>query len=130
VIGKKIVLLVDDEPDIHDLFEIAVAKYGKNIVVENATSGENGIKKYEELKRCGMKPHLVLMDIKMHGMDGIEATKYILRMDGGANILALTAFEDDESAKEMTKAGAQGIIKKSENIKDIIKKISEKLDKI
>lgn len=122
--------MVDDEPDIHNLFEIALTKYGKDIIVEGAMSGERGIKKYEELRMQGMKPHLVLMDIKMHGMNGIEATRCILKLDREANILAFTAFEDDESAQEIEKAGAQEVIKKSENIKDIVKKITEKLDKI
>jgi len=127
---EKIILLIDDEPDIHNLFEIALARYGRNIIMEGAMSGEKGIKKYKELKMQGMKPNLVLMDIKMHDMNGIDATKHILKMDKSAKILAFTAFEDDETAEEMERAGAQGIIRKSENIRDIIKKIGEKLDKV
>ncbi len=126
----RIILLIDDEPDIHNLFEIALARYGENIIMKGAMSGEKGIEKYRELKMQGMKPSLVLMDIKMHDMNGIEATKRILGMDKEAKILAFTAFEDDETAEEIEKAGAQGIIRKSENIRDVINKIAEKLDKV
>jgi len=122
--------LIDDEPDIHELFNIALKKYGGDIIVERAISGEKGVKKYEELKMRGMKPHLVLMDIKMHGMDGIEATKCILKIDENANIFIFTAFEDEYSVNGIMNSGAQGLINKSENIKDVIKKIVEKLDKI
>lgn len=97
-------------------------KYGENITIENAMSGEEGIKKYEELKARGTKPHLVLMDIKMPSMNGIEATKSILRIDRNAHIFVFSAFDDDGYDVEAQKSGAQGLIKKSESIKEWLKK--------
>ncbi len=119
---------MDDEPSVHKILDCALARYGEGIRIENAMSGGEGIKKYEELKARGMKPHLVLMDIKMPNMNGIEATKSILRIDRNAHIFVFSAF--DEYDEEVKNSGAQGFIKKSEGIKEVVKKIKKGLDNI
>ncbi len=121
----KNILVVDDEPDIYELLEMAFAKYGNDVKLEKASNGKKAIEKYME-----MKPDIVLMDIRMPGADGIKVTEKLRKIDPDAVIYVFTAFGDEESAARAMNAGAAGIIKKSENIRDVVEKISRALDKI
>ena len=121
----KNILVVDDEPDIYELLEMAFAKYGNDVKLEKASNGKKAIEKYME-----MKPDIVLMDIRMPGADGIKVTEKLRKIDPDAVIYVFTAFRDEESAARAMNAGAAGIIKKSENIRDVVEKISRALDKI
>ncbi len=124
------VLVVDDEPDIYELLKMAFEKYGDDIHLEEASNGRKAMNKYREMKSKGLKPDLVLMDIRMPNTDGIEATKKLKEIDPDATIYVFTAFGDTESAIRAMNAGARGIISKSDNIREVIEKVRGTLDKI
>lgn len=96
------ILIVDDDESIREIVKIMLKEYE---VIE-ASNGLEGVKIYESVK-----PNVVLMDISMPGMDGVEATKRILEIDPNATIIGLTAFARSRG-KELLEVGAKGIIEK------------------
>lgn len=101
-------LLVDD----HALFREGLAglfAYEEDFeVVGEAATGEEALAAARELM-----PDLILMDIDMPGMDGIEATRRLLAEMPYAKVVMLTVHDDDEKLFEAIKAGAQGYLVKS-----------------
>jgi len=87
-------------------------------VIGEAESGELGIKSYKELQ-----PNLVIMDITMPGIGGIEAIDRILANDKRARILVLSAHEDSVHPKRVLKAGALGYLTKRSAAEELIKAI-------
>ncbi|MCS7130270.1 MAG: response regulator [Archaeoglobaceae archaeon] len=107
------ILVVDDDESIREIVRIML----KDFEVIEASNGLEGIKLYEKIK-----PDIVLMDINMPIMDGVEATKQILNEDPNAIIIGLTAFARSRG-KELLEAGAKGIIEKPftrKSIKELI----------
>lgn len=96
------ILVVDDEIMIIELLKDMLS----NCEVVGAMNGKEAVEKYKELR-----PDIVLMDIMMPLMDGIEATREISKMNRNAKILAVTAYADSKG-EEILKAGALGIIEK------------------
>ncbi|MFP3946676.1 MAG: response regulator [Archaeoglobaceae archaeon] len=96
------ILIVDDEPAMREVMGLILDKYE---IIE----ASNG---YEALEVCErVKPDLILMDIMMPRMDGIEATKAILEKYPEAKIVAITAYKS-QKGKEMLDAGAIDILEK------------------
>ncbi len=123
---NKIILVVEDEKEIRDLIQ----RYLSVIDVELhfAVSGEEGVEKYEKLKENGKTPDIVVMDLKLPGIDGVEATKRIMEMDKNANVYGFTAYFDTKWAEELRDAGAKGVIGRPvgmDGFRDRIKKILE-----
>jgi two-component system nitrate/nitrite response regulator NarL len=102
------ILLVDD----HLLFRKGLAKLFENQrefhIISEADDGRAAIKKAVELK-----PDIVLMDIRMPGINGIEATRRIREALPAAKVVMLTAFEEDKYLFEAIKAGAHGYLLKN-----------------
>ena len=96
------ILIVDDEPAIREVMRLIL----KNYEVIEASNGIEALKKCEEFK-----PDLILMDIMMPRMNGIEATKAILEKFPDAKIVAVTAYATHKG-KEMLEAGAVDILEK------------------
>jgi len=71
-----------------------------------------GVEKYSKLANDGQKLDLVLMDLRMPVMDGVEATKRIIEKDPKANIYLFAAFAGTEEERDALKAGAKGTINK------------------
>lgn len=95
------ILLVEDEPDLLEIFKRMLSEYE---VIE-ASDGREAIKKFEEYK-----PDLVLMDIELPGIDGVEATKYILKIKPNTKVIGITAFASRRGA-EILAAGAVEVLK-------------------
>ena len=76
-------------------------------VVGEAASGDEAVELAHKLE-----PHIILMDIKMPGLNGIEATREIQRANPQIGILVLTMFEDDDSVFAAMRAGAKGYLLK------------------
>ena len=102
------VLVVDDHPVYRDGLITMLRSRPSNIeVIGEASDGAEAVAMVGTLN-----PHVVLMDIKMAGMDGIEATRQIKQLFPDVKVLALSAYEDDDYVLEMVKAGASGYMLK------------------
>ncbi len=82
---------------------------------------ENGLQAVELTQH--LKPDIVIMDIRMPELSGIEATKQILETAPGVRVLVLTAHEDDEYLFSLLQAGASGYLLKTAPVSDLVKAI-------
>lgn len=109
------VLIVDD----HDLVRFGISRIladnkGINVVGE-ANCGEDAIQFVREFT-----PDIVLMDVRMPGIGGIEATRKILRMSPDTRIIAVTACDDAPFANRLLQAGASGYLSKGADPDEIV----------
>jgi two-component system invasion response regulator UvrY len=105
--AKLTLLLVDDHAVVRSGFKVLLQTWDDVDVVAEANSGEEALPLYT-LHR----PEVVVMDIAMAGMGGIEACKRLLALDPQVRILALSAHEDSSYAKRALQAGALGYLSK------------------
>ncbi len=103
------VLIVDDDPLVSESLGIIVGNEDDMEVISSVNSGQDAVK-----KALSESPDVIVMDIRMDGMNGIEAAEQILKMKSDANILFLTTFLDDEYINNALKIGARGYILKQE----------------
>ncbi len=92
-------LVVDDEKDICDFVKSFFQERGYD--VQTSSSGEDAL---EIIKKD--RPDLILLDIKMNGMDGIAALKHIKDIDRSIKVVMVTALEDQDKMNEACKLGA------------------------
>lgn len=102
------VLLVDDHAVVTEGLTVLLAGFDGLDVVGAAAGGATAIERYDELR-----PDVVLMDLSMPDVDGVEATLRIMELDPEARILALTAFVDDHLVADVLEAGARGYLLKN-----------------
>jgi NarL family two-component system response regulator LiaR len=108
------VLLVDD----HEMVRLGVSSYLLiQDDIEVVGEAENGIIGYE--KALELRPDVILMDLVMEEMDGIEATKAILKDWPEAKIIIVTSFIDDEKVYPAIEAGAAGYMLKTSTAHEI-----------
>ncbi len=112
------VLVVDD----HDLVRTGITRMLADIdglqVIGQADSGEESLKKVRELK-----PDVVLMDVKMPGIGGLEATRKLLRSYPDLKVIAVTACEDDLFPTRLLQAGAAGYLTKGAALEEMVQAI-------
>lgn len=101
------VLIVDDQPLQRYGFHLLLDSVAETDVVGEATHGAEAVRKTAELR-----PDVVLMDVRMPGMDGIEATRCIVAAGGRSRVLVLTTFDLDEYVHAAIRAGASGFLLK------------------
>lgn len=101
------VLIADDHPLFRDGLRVMLEAAGGFEVVGEATTGEEAV-----ALAAGLQPDVVLMDIAMPGVNGIEATRRIVAADPQARVLMLTMLEDDDSVFAALRAGARGYLLK------------------
>ncbi|MGH3085999.1 MAG: response regulator [Rubrobacteraceae bacterium] len=87
-------------------------------VVGEVATGEEAVERAAELQ-----PDVVLMDLKMPGMGGIEATREVSRQSPSVRVLVVTLFEDDESVFMALKAGARGYVLKDADEEEMTRAI-------
>jgi DNA-binding NarL/FixJ family response regulator len=107
------IVVVDDQPLIRQGFRMILAAQADIEVVGEAGDGASALAVVE-----ATQPDLVLMDIRMPGMDGIEATR---RMD--ARVLILTTFGHDEYVAEALRAGAGGFLLKDATPEELVQAV-------
>lgn len=112
------VLVVDD----HDLVRTGITRMLADIdglqVVGEADSGESALKLARELK-----PDVVLMDVKMPGIGGLEATRKLLRSHPDMKVVAVTVCEDDPFPTRLMQAGAAGYLTKGAGLDEMVQAI-------
>ena len=121
-------MLVEDEAIIRRLLTLFLVRNKKHaFTVYSAENGEEGVKLYDKLVSEGNKPDLVLMDLRMPVMDGVEATRRIIEHDPRAKIYLFTAYTGTEMERDALNAGAKGAVSKDadwhrlvDNILDIL----------
>ncbi|MED2867092.1 hybrid sensor histidine kinase/response regulator transcription factor [Bacillus thuringiensis] len=101
-------LIVDDQPFVRESLRTLLDKYEDLNVVGLAEDGN------EAIDLCGrLQPHVILMDLDMQHMDGVEATKKIKQQWPHIRVLIFTTFQDTEQALESLRNGADGFLLKS-----------------
>ncbi len=112
------VMIVDDQEIIRQSLEMMLSSKPGIHVSATATDGRDAIAKVR------MKhPDVILMDIRMPGMDGIECLKIIRELNKNIKVIILTTFDDDEYIYESLKYGANGFLLKGTKMAEIIKAI-------
>ncbi|MFJ9005946.1 response regulator [Streptomyces canus] len=109
------VLIVDDQPLQRYGFHLLLDSVPETDVVGEAAHGAEAVRKAAELR-----PDVVLMDVRMPGMDGIEATRRIVAAGGRSRILVLTTFDLDEYVHAAIRAGASGFLLKDARPEELL----------
>ena len=112
------VMLVDDHAVVRMGFKMLLETSDDIKIISEAENGEEAIKLYME-----HKPNVVVMDITMPGMGGMEAIERILAKESSAKILVLSAHEDSVHPKRVLNAGAMGYVTKRSAAEELIKAI-------
>lgn len=102
------ILLVDDQRLMREGLRILLDLESDLEVIGEVGDGQKAIERYHALQ-----PDVVLMDVRMPEMDGVEATRRILTADEQAKVIILTTFDDDEYVFEGIRAGAVGYLLKA-----------------
>ena len=110
------VLVADD----HNLFRYGIKAMLANAegfeVVGEAASGEEVVEKVAQTR-----PDIILMDIQMPGINGIEATRRVLEKYPSIGVVVVTMFEDDDSVFAAMRAGARGYVLKGADAQEVLK---------
>ncbi len=116
----KNILICDDAAFMRMMIKDILTKNGYNVAGE----AENGLKAVEKYKE--VSPDLVLMDITMPEMDGIQALKEIKKLDAGAKVIMCSAMGQQAMVIEAIQSGAKDFIVKpfqAERVIDAVKKV-------
>ncbi|AJZ85114.1 response regulator [Streptomyces antimycoticus] len=105
--GRIRVLLVDDHQVVRRGLRTFLQVQDDIEVVGEASDGEEGVARAEELR-----PDVVLMDVKMPGLDGIEALRTLRDLDNPARVLIVTSFTEKRTVVPALRAGAAGYVYK------------------
>lgn len=112
------VLVADDQPLMRAAFEMTLRTEEDIDLVGEASDGLEAV---EQARR--LLPDVILMDVRMPGMDGVEATRILAAEDRATKILILTTFDIDEYVIEAIRAGASGFLLKDVRPSELIEAI-------
>jgi two-component system, NarL family, response regulator LiaR len=108
------ILLADDHINVHISIAAVIEFIDGMLLVAQASDGAEAFHLCREAR-----PDIVLMDVIMPRMNGIEATRQIREAFPEIKVLALSSFQDDESIREMLEVGAIGYLLKNSSIEDL-----------
>src|SRR6266850_3116500 len=114
------VLCVDDHPVVRDGLIAIIGTQPDMRVIDEASDGREAITKYRQ-----HQPDVVVMDLRMPNLSGVQATRQIRREFPGALIIALTTYEGDEDIHRALEAGAHGYLLKDSVRRELIQTIRE-----
>jgi DNA-binding NarL/FixJ family response regulator len=109
------VVLADDQPLIRAGLRVLIADTPDLDVAGEAGTGAQAVRMVRDLR-----PDVVVMDIRMPGMDGIDATRMITAEHAAARVVVLTTFDDDDYVYAALRAGASGFLVKDMALDDIL----------
>lgn len=113
------ILVADD----HDLVRMGIVRMLSDVpgfeVVGEAKNGEDAVRMVKE-----RQPDVVLMDVKMPGIGGLEATRKVKTYDSNIKVIAVTSLSDDLYPERLMKAGACGYVTKGANFDEMIDAIN------
>ncbi len=112
------VLIVDDQPPFRDAVRMVVEMTDGFVVVAEAEDGEQAVALAAEVR-----PELVLMDVQMPGIDGLEATRQIMGLDGPPHVLVMSTRESGDYLEPALAAGAVGFLPKSQFSMDTLDEV-------
>jgi DNA-binding NarL/FixJ family response regulator len=122
-VDKTRLLIVDDDPLVRSALTFMLGGQPDLEVVGEAGDGHEGLLRAEELR-----PDVVLMDIRMPRLNGLDATRTLLAGDGPPRVIVLTTFDADEYVVEALAAGADGFLLKDTpppEVVDAIRKVAQ-----
>lgn len=111
------VLVVDDNRDYREIL-LAILDTDELLVVGEAASGQDSIDLVAELQ-----PDIVLMDVRMPGMNGVETTRRLKELHPGVEVVALTADAETTAVRDMLAAGASGYVLKDADGRNIVEAV-------
>jgi DNA-binding NarL/FixJ family response regulator len=112
------ILIADDHPVFRDGLRALLGTVPDCELVGEAANGDEAV-----VLATSLQPDVVLMDIRMPGLDGIEATRRIVHTSPHIAVLVLTMFEDDESVFSAMRAGARGYLLKGADQSEILRAV-------
>ncbi|WP_175412774.1 response regulator transcription factor [Streptomyces sp. TRM64462] len=108
------VLVVDDQMMVREGFSVLLNAMPDMEVIGEAVNGREAVRQV-----AALRPDVVLMDIRMPEMNGIDATREIVAADGDAKVLVLTTFDLDEYVYQALRAGASGFLLKDASARQL-----------
>jgi DNA-binding NarL/FixJ family response regulator len=116
--GKIKVLLVDDHPFVLEGIRSCLGAHPRIAIVGEAANGREAIDKARELR-----PHVIVMDISMPVMNGLEATRHLRRVLPEISVLILTMHEKREFTSQIIQSGARGYVSKNTSPAELVRAI-------
>lgn len=104
------VLVVDDEPDFIELLREFLTVKGYEVIA--ASNGEEALRKVKE-----DRPHLILLDVRMPKMNGLEVLRQVREIDHEVGVIMVTAVNEEETGRQALKLGAFDYITKPLDLK-------------
>jgi DNA-binding NarL/FixJ family response regulator len=114
------VLIVDDHDIVRRGLRAFLASEPGIEVVGDASGGAQALAVLAALDDAGRRPDVVLMDLKMEPLDGIETTRRIRACYDGVDVIALTSFDDEERVRAALEAGAAGYVLKDSDAHEVL----------
>lgn len=111
--------MVDDEDSVVNVFTMVLERMGIDVAF-TARDGASAVRRFAEQDP---RPSIVLMDYRMHGMNGVDAMREMMKMDGTTKFIFISA--DDQSSSEALAAGAAEFITKPVSIKQLTETVTK-----
>jgi DNA-binding response OmpR family regulator len=103
------ILVVDDEPDAVELLQEFLTSKGYEVLT--ASGGEAALRKVKE-----ERPHLILLDVRMPGMSGLDVLRQVRQFDREVGVIMVTAVNEEETGRESLRLGAFDYVVKPLNL--------------
>jgi two-component system, NarL family, response regulator NreC len=113
--GRIRILLADDHQLLRQAMRVMLEMNDDIEVVADVSDGREAVELTEKLK-----PDIVLMDLAMPGLNGVEATGQIVRQTPGTKVLVVTGYVDDQRVLQALRAGAHGYVVKRSDVNELL----------